>query len=58
MLKMLYILKIWNLDLMERKKFEMAKVIADKLLNINPEYDYWKINKLQLVFRKRDLRGG
>lgn len=37
------------------KYFDYAKLIADKLLEVSPDSSYWKINKLQLLKRKREL---
>lgn len=37
------------------KYFDYAKIISDKLLEVSPESIYWKINKLQLLKRKRKL---
>lgn len=37
------------------KYYDLAKIIADKLLQINPQSDYWKINRLQMLKRKRIL---
>lgn len=37
------------------KYYDMARVISDKLLGISPDNDYWRINKLQLLRRKREL---
>lgn len=37
------------------KYYNISKVISDKLLVVNPEFDYWKINKFQLLKRKRNL---
>ena len=37
------------------KYYDMARVISDKLLGVSPDNDYWRINKLQLLRRKREL---
>lgn len=37
------------------KYYDLAKLISDKLLEVSPDNEYWKINKLQLLKRKRDL---
>lgn len=43
-------------DLTKNEKYyDMAKLISDKLLEVDPENDYWKINKFQLLKRKRKL---
>ncbi len=35
--------------------FIMARLISDKLLKVSPENDYWKLNQIQLLKRKREL---
>lgn len=37
------------------KYYDIAQVILDKLMEVNPESDYLKINKLQMIKRKRML---
>ncbi len=37
------------------KYFDVSKWISDKLLVLSPDNDYWKINRLQLLKRKREL---
>jgi hypothetical protein len=37
------------------KYYDMAEMISEKLLEVSPENDYWKINKMQILKRKRDL---
>jgi hypothetical protein len=37
------------------KYYDMVKMISDKLLEVSPDNDYWKINKLQILKRKREL---
>ena len=33
----------------------MASLLSEKLLQVSPQSDYWKINKLQILKRKREL---
>jgi hypothetical protein len=40
------------------KYYDIVNIIADKLLETSPDNAYWKINKLQLIKRKRDLSEG
>jgi len=37
------------------KYYNMARLISDKLLLVSPQNEYWRINKLQLLRRKRSL---
>lgn len=37
------------------KYYDMAKLISNKLLDVSPQNEYWIINKLQLLKRKREL---
>lgn len=37
------------------KYYDLVKLISDKLLEVSPDNKYWKINKLQLLKRKRNL---
>jgi hypothetical protein len=39
----------------DEKYYDVAKLISDKLLNASPDNVYWKINRFQLLKRKRDL---
>ena len=39
----------------DEKYYDVAKLISDKLLNASPGNVYWKINRFQLLKRKRDL---
>ena len=39
----------------DEKYYDIAKVISDRLLVVDSEADYIKINKLQLIKRKRNL---
>lgn len=39
----------------DEKYYDIAKVISDRLLLVDSEADYIKINKLQLIKRKRNL---
>ena len=34
------------------KYYDVAKLISDKLLKVDPENVYWKINRIQLLKRK------
>lgn len=42
-------------DTGNEKYFNMARLISDKLIFVSPQNEYWKINKLQLLRRKRPL---
>lgn len=42
----------------DEKYYDIAKYISDKLLGVSPDNVYWKINKLQLLKRKRELSEG
>ena len=42
-------------DTGNEKYFNMARLISDKLIWGSPQNEYWKINKLQLLRRKRPL---
>ena len=42
-------------DTGNEKCFNMARLISDKLIWGSPQNEYWKINKLQLLRRKRPL---
>lgn len=37
------------------KYYNMSRLISDKLFQVSPENEYWRINKLQLLRRKRPL---
>lgn len=37
------------------KYYDMASLLSEKLLQVSPQSDYWKINKLQILKRKREL---
>lgn len=37
------------------KYFDISRWISDKLLSLNPDNDYWRINRLQILRRKRGL---
>lgn len=39
----------------DEKYYDVAKLISDKLLNASPDNVYWKINRFQLLKRKREL---
>lgn len=39
----------------DEKYYDVAKLISDKLLKVDPENVYWKINRIQLLKRKRKL---
>lgn len=42
-------------EINDEKYYDVAKLISDKLLNASPYNVYWKINRFQLLKRKRDL---
>jgi len=37
------------------KYYDLSKIISDKLLEVSPDNDYWKVNRLQILKRKREL---
>lgn len=37
------------------KYYNMSRLISDKLFQVSPGNEYWRINKLQLLRRKRSL---
>lgn len=37
------------------KYYDLASLLSEKLLQVSPQSDYWKINKLQILKRKREL---
>lgn len=42
-------------EINDEKYYDVAKLISDKLLNTSPDNVYWKINRFQLLKRKREL---
>ena len=37
------------------KYYDLSKIISDKLLEVSPDNDYWKVNRFQILKRKREL---
>lgn len=42
-------------EIKDEKYYDISKLILDKLLSVSPDNVYWKINKFQLLKRKRKL---
>lgn len=37
------------------KYYDLAKMVSDRLIEFDPDNDYWKVNQLQMLKRKREL---